>query len=229
MADLVYPPFCVSCKCPLFWQENKIICKECLDGLERIGLDSCWYCATPLGKYSSRQKECNECRGRKHSFTRVVSACRYNDIARELIHAYKFNNCKSISPLLSELLYRKYMQEYSDIKFNYILPVPLHKRKQCERGYNQSALIAQQLAKMTGLTHSEAILSRVRYTTSQSLLNSTDRELNLSGAFDVNKPLNKSTLLLVDDVFTTGSTINECAHTLRRFGANRVYAIVFAR
>lgn len=227
--DLVYPSLCVYCGKSLLWQDNNILCSDCSGLLNRIDKTSCWFCSTPLGKYSQRQKECSECRGNKLRFTRVVAACSYNDVARELIHAYKFGNMKYVYRLIADYMYDKFIQEYSETHFNYILPVPLHRKKLCERGYNQSALIASVLAEKTGLTFSEDILLRQRYTLSQSMLSSEDRKKNLTGAFDVSKPLNNASILLVDDVFTTGSTISECADTLRSYGAGRVYAIVFAR
>lgn len=227
--DLIYPPACVFCGKPLIWQNNITICSDCIELLEYMNDESCWNCSSPLGKYRARQKECDECKHRNHKFTRVVAACKYNKSAKEIIHAYKFCNMKHLSSLISHIVYKRYLQEYSTLKFDYIIPVPLHKRKICERGYNQSALIAKYISDMTGFTYSDKLLSRIKYTVSQSLLNSQDRETNLIGAFDVEKPLDNSTILLVDDVFTTGSTISECAYTLKHYGARRVYAIVFAR
>ncbi len=227
--DLLYPPTCVFCGKPLIWLNNTTICSACIELLEYIDENSCWHCSLPLGKYSMRQKKCDECKSRNHKFTRVVAACKYNQLAKEIIHAYKFSNRKQFSSLISKIVYKKYLQEYSTLKFDYIIPVPLHKRKICERGYNQSALIAKYISDRTSFTYSDMILSRIRYTVSQSLLNSQDRETNLNGAFGVNKSLLNSTILLVDDVFTTGATISECAYTLKKYGARRVYAIVFAR
>ena len=134
--DLIYPPDCVFCGKTLIWQNNTTLCSDCIELLEYITENSCWYCSLPLGKYSVRQKECDECKHRNHKFTRVVAACKYNNSAKGIIHAYKFGNMKHLAPLISHIVYKKFLQEYSALKFDYIIPVPLHKRKICERGYN---------------------------------------------------------------------------------------------
>ena len=228
-SDFLYPPLCVSCKKPLFWKKHNLICTSCFESIEYIGDNSCWLCAKSLGKYAARQKSCDECKNKNHKFTRIVAACCYNDIAKDIIHAYKFQNSKNLHVFISEAIYMQFLKEYSNLNFDYIVPVPLHRNKKNERGYNQSALIAKNLSQRTNIEYSEKILVRTRDTLSQSMLNASDRKLNMSGAFFVKKSLEKQNILLVDDVFTTGTTINECSYTLRTAGARRVYAIVFAR
>ena len=229
LTDLLYPPICISCDKPLLWDSDKFICTDCITGITCIGDNSCWFCATPQGKYATRPKDCPECRGHDYAFTRVIAACTYSGVAKDMIHAFKFQNMKNISTLILQFLIQKFENEYKDIRFDYIIPVPLHKRRLQERGYNQSAILAEELSRLTGYPFAADILQRVRYTESQALLCADARRINLNRAFRVNSELNKATVLLVDDVLTTGSTLHECAKILRKHGARRIYALVFAR
>ncbi len=227
--DLLYPPFCLECSTPLLFSEQSILCTECSTKLEYIGANSCWFCSTPLGKYGALQKECDECRGRKLSFTRLVATCVYNQTARAVVLAFKFGNSKHLYKFMTDLMLKRLEQEYSGIKFDYVVPVPLHKHKLKERGYNQSALLARDIALRAGFEYSPGILRRVRYTVSQSLLSAEERQSNLSQAFAAIGSFPNATVLLVDDVCTTGVTLHECALTLRAAGARRIYSLVFAR
>ncbi len=229
LADLLYPPMCHCCEAPLIGLSQNHLCSDCFKRLKFFGDNSCWFCSHPLGKFVARQKECDECHGRERKYTRVVATCEYNDAARSLIHAFKFCNFKPIYLLLSELMIRRFIEEYSGISFDYILAVPLHKNKMAERGYNQSDLLAKELSCRLGLPHSSDLLQRIRNTPSQALLNSQERENNLRGAFEVTKTITSAKILLIDDVYTTGSTASECACALRKAGASRVYVLVFAR
>ena len=229
LADLLYPPYCISCDKGLLGQDNRLLCSDCMSRIVFLGDNSCWFCAAPQGKYAKRPKKCSECQSRNYTFTRVTAVCSYSGVTKDLVHAFKFQNMKCVSALLVELLKSRFVKEYAGLHFDHILPVPLHPRKLKERGYNQSALLAQGLSEFTGYTYSPNILRRIRYTESQALLSAADRKENLNSAFSVDGAMQNETILLVDDVLTTGSTMNECAQTLRTHGARRIYAIVFAR
>ncbi len=229
LPDLIFPPVCLNCGCSLFGHSEHYLCTDCHQSFKLIDSNSCWYCAKPLGKYSARLKHCSECQSNNHSYTRVIAASTYCSPAKELIHAFKFNNCRNIYKLIAEMMLTRINEEYSNQKFDYIIPVPLHKQKHYERGYNQSALVASSLAKRLEIQYSDKLLLRKRYTVSQSSLTATERKANLTDAFAAPELLDKKSILLIDDIFTTGSTINECAKTLRNSGVRRVYAAVFAR
>ncbi len=229
LPDLLFPPQCLCCERSLLGSSERYICSKCYEKVEFIDSNSCWYCAKPLGKYSARLKHCDECRNNHHSYTRVIAACRYTSPAKELIHALKFDNQRNIYQYVAEMILTRINEEYSALKFDYIIPVPLHKQKKYERGYNQSALIARTLGEELRIPYSEKLLLRNRYTISQFSLTATERKNNLTGAFSAHHNLDKGNILLIDDIFTTGSTMDECAKTLRSSGASRIYGAVFAR
>lgn len=114
-------------------------------------------------------------------------------------------------------------------KLDAIIPVPLHSQRQRSRGYNQSHLLAKVIGDKLGVPFTATTLTRTRNTPPQSLLRQHYRLQNLTGAFRVDKVIPGKTVLLVDDVMTTGTTVSECAEVLRKAGAERVYVVVFAR
>lgn len=228
-ADLIYPPRCVSCRTPLLGFRQNLLCDNCYAGLARIDENSCRFCGSIIGKYAKRRNECDVCRNQKRHYTRVIAAVEYNDIAQHIIHAYKFYNQKNLAPLMAKEILSRLYQEYSKVNFDYIIPVPLHKKKLLKRGYNQSTLLARYISDNLKITFSDDILLRTRNTSPQSLLDSRKRETNIIDAFTATRELAGKKILLIDDVLTTGCTASECAGSLRRAGASRVYVCVFAR
>ena len=152
------------------------------------------------------------------------SAWFYNDILHNLIHSLKYHDRANFGFDLGVLLGEEILEdEIGDIDM--IIPVPLHWLKKRERGYNQAFWLAKGLASIYAVPVDTSIIKRTRYTVSQTMLGSTERIVNLDGAFTINKSLNNQHILLVDDVQTTGSTISNCAKVLRENGAARVYGI----
>ena len=152
------------------------------------------------------------------------SAWFYNDILHNLIHSLKYNDRANYGFDFGVLLGEEILDdEIGDIDM--IIPVPLHWLKKRERGYNQAFWLAKGLASIYAVPVDSSIIKRTRYTVSQTMLGSTERMVNLDGAFTINKSLNNQHILLVDDVLTTGSTISNCAKVLRENGAARVSGI----
>ena len=227
--DLLYPPSCVCCHKNLSGYSQKLLCSECYDSLVHIKDNSCYFCGSPLGKYAKRTKQCDICRNISRSYTRVIAAVEYNEIARKMILSYKFYNRKHLCLLMAREMLQRIFKEYSEISFDYILPVPLHKKKYAARGYNQSELLAHYISDNLNFRLKTDLLIRMRNTPPQSLLDSAGRETNLKDAFIVTREIAKKRILLIDDVLTTGCTASECAKALRMAGAERIYVAVFAR
>ena len=141
-----------------------------------------------------------------------------------LIHSLKYDDRANFGFDLGVLLYEEILEdEIGDIDM--IIPVPLHWLKKRERGYNQAFWLAKGLASIYAVPVDTSIIKRTRYTVSQTMLGSTERMVNLDGAFAINKSLDNQHILLVDDVLTTGITISNCAKVLRENGAARVSGI----
>ena len=141
---------------------------------------------------------------------------------REIIHHLKYKDRVSLAKPLGDIL--KQYRERERFTGNLVVPVPLHRRRELERGFNQAELIASRL----GLPSNSQLLRRRKNTPSQTGLTRSERKRNLAGAFEVSSRISGS-IVVVDDVYTTGSTMNEIARTLKRAGAERVEVLTVAR
>ncbi|MGI6623109.1 MAG: ComF family protein [Clostridiaceae bacterium] len=208
---LIYPAKCMVCDLILMEDSPAFLCDPCKKGLKRYGRGFC------------RIAELTEIDG-------LFAAFNYLDGIETAIHAFKFKNQPKLSETISRLLYEELNKHGNTPDFDYIVPVPMHPRKKRQRGYNQSELIAKQLGRYLNKEVRTDILRKIRYTRSQSRLKRRDRIYNLEGAFSVSPDafIEGKRILLVDDVLTTGTTINNCAKILRERGVFFIYGIVIA-
>lgn len=217
--DFLFPPTCVSCR-----KEGSWVCHACKGAFTRHANDQCPFCK----KSSVRGFLCLWCR-KHYALSQVIAAVAYDEHVRRIIHAIKFGYVSLCIPLLAPLLHdawRIYGGEGSPI----VVPIPLHARRMRERGFNQAALLAKEFALYAGFEYRDDVLVRTRATHAQAELPREDRLCNVEGAFACRKSANvhDAHVLLVDDVFTSGSTLNEAARTLREAGAREVRALTFA-
>jgi ComF family protein len=168
---------------------------------------------------------CGSCRTREHAFDFARSALVFNDPLREIIHHLKYSDRVSLAKPLGSLLCECLEQE--SFQGHVIFPVPLHRRRERRRGYNQAILIAEALQKLNRTVDTSTLIRR-KNTPSQTGLSRSQRTLNLAGAFEVRGCV-PDCVIVVDDVFTTGSTLHEIAKTLKRHGAKRVEVLTVAR
>lgn len=160
----------------------------------------------------------------------IVAGCRYNGLVRDLIHRFKYGGDQSLAPLLANLtLPCLEDSRFSGRSFDAIVPVPLHPLRERERGFNQAGLLALELGRTAGLPVA-ALLRRKRDTAHQARFDRARRLKNLEGAFCTRGKVGQDTrLLLVDDVCTTGITLDVCARVLLEAGASEVCAVTMAR
>lgn len=223
LSELFFPTprICPLCKSK---QDQLMVCKDCLEKLAKYkkALGQCQRC----GSFGSRAKICNNCRNWPKYFKTNRSAIPYEKEYRELLHLFKFRKQGWLVPVIVDLMSGLVPPEPIDL----VIPVPLHKNRFKERGFNQSALIAQELALRTGLTYNDRILIRQLDTPHQTGLDVYQRQTNLLNAFKVTNPdeIRKKSILIIDDTFTTGTTLLECAKTLHQRGAQSVYGITLA-
>lgn len=163
-------------------------------------------------------------------FDRITSACKYLGVLRKSILKYKFGGSPSYCKALAKLIFAKIssLDEYTQAQG--FMSIPMYRKKKVERGYNQAELLSKELAKLAGLPDYSNCILRTRKTMTQSLLNKEEREINVRDSFQVVTPekLKGKIIILVDDVLTTGSTLNECAKELKRLGVIKVYCAVVA-
>ena len=211
---------------------NRIpVCRKCLRSPEPLSAEFfCVSCRTPFRNAFPLDVDgrCALCRTGLRGFDAAYCFGSYEGTLRELIHLYKYAGVQPLSEPLSGLLAAALPL---DERFDAVVPVPLHWRKQWQRGFNQSDLLARVIARKRGIPLVHA-LRRARFTAAQAGLSNTGRRRNVSGAFRCRRnaqPLSGRRVLLIDDVMTTGSTAAACAQALKQAGVSRVVLLTVAR
>jgi competence protein ComFC len=227
LGGLFFPPHCAACEVAL---RSGWLCKNCTDALSPVAAPRCETCSQP---YSGALETfvCANCYGRDFHFVCAVAVMRSRGIVRELVHRFKYGGELWIAELLTEFL----AQGLEDPRLRHgridaLVPVPLHPLRKREREFNQAEILAERLARKQNLKLMR-VLKRIRYTTTQTDLDRRRRMENLRNAFDLRPgpSLRGKDLLLIDDVLTTGSTLDECARVLLKAGARSVRALTVAR
>jgi ComF family protein len=209
------------------------VCRECLQEPQPLSAEFfCVSCRTPFQNAFPLDAEgrCALCRSGLRGFDAAYCFGSYEGVLRELIHLYKYGRIKTLARPLGALLAAALPR---DERFDAVTPVPLHWRRQWQRGFNQSELLARAIARSRGIPFIGA-LKRVRPTLTQAGLSNTGRRQNVAAAFRLRggpwaRPVEGQRILLIDDVMTTGSTAASCALALKRAGAVTVALLTVAR
>lgn len=218
--NLLFPPLCVHCGA-----EGSLFCETCAGSAAKLGTDEvCRRCALP-----SRTGTCEACFAEPLALNRAVAAFIYQDEVRDAVTALKYRDIRAIAPRLAGLMadaLPESMRRDTDV----IVPVPISGRRMRARGFNQSELLAKKIAELTGIEVRTDLLARSSDGEPQARAESIEeRAANVRDAFEVPGAVHDLNMLLIDDVMTTGATLNSCAATLKAGGANRVSALVLAR
>lgn len=200
------------------------VCEKCYKDLPFIKGKSCLKC----GGHVVEEDVCIDCAKNEHEFVRNFAVFDYDGVLRDKILSFKQAGRKHIGYTLSWFVYEKFMS--LGIDFDAVIPMPISKERGKERGFNQADILVGDIEEMTGLVNKN-IIKKVKNTPHQTGLSRENRQTNLDSAFVVpDKSLVKGkTLLVVDDIYTTGATLSEVASTLNRAGAKAVYGLTLAR
>jgi ComF family protein len=228
--NLLFPPLCVGCRAPVL--EPHSLCATCWGSIAFLDGPACECCGYPFEIDPGPGTICTACLARPPAFVRARSVMRYDDGSKKLILALKRADRLDLAPAFGRWLDRSGRSLLAEADL--IVPVPLHPRRLWQRRYNQSAILAQRLAKLTGKSAGPLLLRRIRETPSQGEMPSAKaRRRNVRGAFRVPPEaaptIRGKSILLIDDVFTTGATIDACARALKGAGAAKVLVLTLAR
>ena len=228
--DLIYPRNCQFCTEPLCDREPGVICASCLALAKRIESPFCQRCSLPFVGQINDPFECGYCQDIKFHFSRAVAACRAEGVVRDCIHRLKYNRELYYLPHLVDWLIAAGREHIDWTTIDAIVPVPLHPRKQRDREFNQAELLARDLSREFGKPLIGNGVRRVKETQTQTKLAAAERRVNLRAAFTAGcGQVAGLRLVLVDDVFTTGATLDSCASLLLDQGAAAVMALTVAR
>ena len=226
--ELVFPSYCLECEQRLPCRELPLLCCDCLSNISYIHSPQCSCCGIPFK--AGQDHLCGLCLKKNYAFDLARAAIHYQEPVASLISSFKFNGT------LTGLTTLAYIAQNSpgakDLSEpDVILPVPLHIQRLRERKFNQASLIAQTCFTNYMDRIKPNILIKRRATSPQTGLNGIERRKNLSGAFSLKnkEQVRDKSVLLVDDVFTTGQTVHECAKVLRKVGAKRIEVFTLAR
>lgn len=234
--DFVFPAECVYCHNVLNDDRVTIFCQSCWSKIPLISGPVCPKCGSPYTSEAVLRHTphfiCGECRNMLPHFDRAFAPTFYEQVLREAVHQFKFHHKRGLGRHLAQLMIRHLPADIDISQYHLILPVPLHKSRQRQRGYNQAAILAKYLSRHYQIPLMANALIRVRHTESQTQLKRRKaRQQNVNKAFDVKMPslLHAKQVILVDDVMTTGATVNECAKTLKKAGVKFVLVLTLSR
>ena len=224
--DIIFPIRCSLC-------ENNIeadgLCQECWKKINWISDPRCSICGTPFDILVGNM--CVTCVQRKPHFDEAISVCEYDDFSKDIIIKFKHHDSTHLTKYIAALMYAASKNIVDDA--HVIIPVPIHISKRIKRKYNQSELIAMEIARASGAAYEPRALKKHKKTLSQEDLPAKQRKTNVKGSFALDgkyeDAIKDKKIILVDDVFTTGSTVNECSKILKRGRAKKVTVITFAK
>lgn len=229
--DFLFPQPCVYCESKRI-AGGPYLCGMCQDAIDFISSSYCSLCGIPANhSYESDEGKflCGSCRSKPPTFDKARSLGLHQGVLRKLVHEFKYGSrpgvMKEIGPLLEIYFSNRRLSDF------YVTPIPLHLIKLEQREFDQAYLIGEKVAKILGLDFLPEILERIVETQPQASLKKTERLKNVRGAFHAlnSDKIRGRDILLVDDVFTTGATLNEGARILKQAKANRVYVFSLAR
>lgn len=231
LIDLIFPPRCTACTKLLEERRSPAICDECLAGLRLCSPPFCPSCGTPYADHTAEDHPCEACLLSPPPFAAARSVAAYEGVLQDMIHRCKYSRDISAGEALGEMMADFPYPAFDFNDYAVVMPVPLHTRRLRERGFNQSLLLAKAIAFRRKLKLDYLSLCRTMHTPPQINFGRREREQNVKGAFMVKKPakFQGEKVILVDDVYTTGSTARECARTLKQGGAAAVAVLTLGR
>lgn len=221
--NLLYPPVCPFC--------GKLspegICAACRNKIVYVSEPRCMRCGKPLR--DEAQEYCQTCARRKSAIDQGRGLWLHTDPVSGAVYRFKYKNKRIWGRIFATELARRYAEQIRDWEINEIIPIPLHASRKRQRGFNQSEVVARELAALTGIPCRVDVLLRIRKTVPQKKLDPDGRAANLRGAFGVSRSWRAcEKVLLIDDIYTTGATVEKAAKMLKKAGCRNVYFLTIS-
>ena len=226
IVNLIYPPRCPLCD-TLMPKGPGLICLNCSQKRQYITSTICLKCGKPI--LESENNLCNDCTNRKHYFDRGWAVFVYDNQIKKSLYRFKYGNRAEYAQYYANQIYERYNHLMMNLGIDALIPVPIHRAKMSERGYNQAEEIASVLGGKLKIPVYSKLLIRTTNTRPQKLLSVQERENNLKKAFKIGEyDVKLNTIMVVDDIYTTGATMDAMAKVLRAAGIKKIYYIVVA-
>ena len=223
--DILYPRHCPVCH-HIPENRGQKICGGCKERLKPVNGPRCYKCSKPL--HDPGQEYCENCRSRSHLFEQGIGIFPYSTLLQESLYRLKYGKRQEYGTFYGELAAFYARKQIEKWQIQRIIPIPLHRKRMEKRGYNQAEIIAEALGKRLNLPVKKKQLKRKINTKPQKDLDPIQRRANMRGAFITKSDLQGENILLIDDIYTTGTTIDEAAGALKKAGAGGVYFLVIA-
>lgn len=222
--SFIYPPRCVICDDVM--ENDRLICTKCREKVHPLTDGICLGCGRKI--YDKRKEYCRSCEGKKRYFASGKICFEYEGDIKESIHRFKYVNRREYARYYAKAAAKLYGEWIKRMGIDLITFVPMHERKKLYRGYNQAEVFARYLGKECGINVKKTV-ERVKNTSAQARLDYKKRKNNLLNAFKIKSDIVQyNYILVVDDIYTTGSTMNEVSRILKKSGAKEVYSLCIA-
>lgn len=237
VVDWLYPPRCRACGGRIHGRDAAYFCASCCKNIQLVSHPLCKVCGRPFPDASGEDHICGVCLARPPHFASARAWACYpreeleEQPLRQVVQKFKYGRKVSLGKPLGQLMALGCQEFLGECQVDLIIPVPLHPKRLRWRGFNQSVLLARQIRHAYNIPMDPFVLQRIKETPAQTQLTEEERRRNVRAAFAFRpeKSIEDRNILLVDDVYTSGATVNECSRTLKKHGAGDVYVVTLAR
>ncbi|MBK5253620.1 MAG: ComF family protein [Peptostreptococcaceae bacterium] len=230
LTELIFPHsiYCICCGNIIDESRPYALCNDCMEHFRWANERTCSKCGKLLSENNTKEL-CYNCQENKHYFDRGFTCAQYGVYEKKVIFNLKYKKKTYLSKIIAEIMYDRMLIE--EIKYDIVIPVPIHSKRLKKRGFNQAELIARYFTRLEKTTLNSKYLIRTKQTDVSKKLNSEERKLNLINAFNINKydksDIKGKNVLVIDDIYTTGATADAISKILKNAGVNKIYFLSF--
>ncbi|RJP60361.1 MAG: ComF family protein [Deltaproteobacteria bacterium] len=229
--DFFFPPRCLICERDIINAQSQGICEPCLSSIRYISSPVCLKCGIPFNSVMGSDHLCGTCLTSRVYFTKARAVGVYEGVLQEAIHRLKYNKKTLLAKPLGALMAGTHLGSIDFKSYDFLIPVPLHFKRLRERGFNQALSLARYIGKRRRIPIDYMSLKRIKWESPQINLSKEERERNVKGVFSLSNEsrFKDKSILLVDDVYTSGATVNECARVLTKAKTGGVDVLTLCR